>query len=40
MKDIEYIIAKYTEDGFSTDRINKIEEAYNYALKMLKILKF
>ena len=36
MKDIEYIIAKYTEDGFSTDRINKIEEAYNYALKKHK----
>ena len=33
MKDLEYILNKYKEDGFSEDKIKKIEEAYNYALK-------
>ena len=31
MKDIDYIIKKYEEDGFSTEKIDKIKEAYLFA---------
>ena len=33
MKDLEYILNKYKEEGFSEDKIKKIEEAYDYAFK-------
>ena len=33
MKDLEYILNKYKEEGFSKDKIKKIEEAYDYAFK-------
>ena len=33
MKDLEYILNKYKEEGYSEDKIKKIEEAYDYAFK-------
>ncbi len=32
MNDINYILNKYEEEGFSEDKLNKIKEAYQYAL--------
>lgn len=36
MNDLEYIINKYEEEGFSKEKIDKIKEAYNYALEKHK----
>lgn len=36
MNDLEYIINKYEEEGFSKEKIDKIKQAYNYALEKHK----